>query len=171
MDGLLTKAVRVGGVYIQDEVNALAPELTFKIHSLLDKDNKITLNENGGEEIRAHEKFGFIATMNEGTEGVKEMNEAFRDRFDVIFIFDYDKNVEERRVKNDSIRAVADLLRARLGQDLSMWVSTRGMIQFQDNIKMFGLDAAREFFVGKFKPEERAAVREVVERVTDAGES
>ena len=105
--------------------------------------------------------------MNEGTEGVKEMNEAFRDRFDVIFIFDYDKNVEERRVKNDSIRAVADLLRARLGQDLSMWVSTRGMIQFQDNIKMFGLDAAKEFFVGKFKPEERAAVREVLERVTD----
>ena len=37
----------------------------------------------------------------------------------------------------------------------------------QDNIKMFGLDAAKEFFVGKFKPEERAAVREVLERVTD----
>lgn len=85
-DGVLTEAVRTGNWVVFDEINAALPEILFSLHSLLDDDRKLFLQEKDGEVVSPHKSFRFFATMNptEDYEGTKEMNKALLSRFSAV---------------------------------------------------------------------------------------
>jgi midasin (ATPase involved in ribosome maturation) len=64
IDGLLTRAMREGHWVVLDEINMMLPEITARLHSLMDDDKMIVLTEKDGEIVRPHESFRLFATIN-----------------------------------------------------------------------------------------------------------
>ncbi len=71
-----------GGFCILDEINMARNEAIAVLHSLLD--HRRMLDVPGYERIRLHPATRFIATMNEGYAGTRELNEALLSRFVVL---------------------------------------------------------------------------------------
>jgi len=71
-----------GGFCILDEINMARNEAMAVLHSLLD--HRRILDVPGYERIRLHPATRFIATMNEGYAGTRELNEALLSRFVVL---------------------------------------------------------------------------------------
>lgn len=71
-----------GGFCILDEINMARNEAMAVLHSLLD--HRRMLDVPGYERIRIHPAARFIATMNEGYAGTRELNEALLSRFAVL---------------------------------------------------------------------------------------
>lgn len=86
--GPLAKAMRDGGIFLMNEVDLLAPDVMAGLNSVLDG-SPLCIAENGGEVIKPHSMFRFVATANSnGTgdntglyQGVLRMNMAAADRF------------------------------------------------------------------------------------------
>ena len=77
--GLLVEAMEVGGFYEFGEGNTSRPEVAIAMHSILDDNRKVDVNNY--KLVKAHEDFRFFLTMNLNYEGCNELNKAFRDRF------------------------------------------------------------------------------------------
>ena len=164
VDGLLTLIVRHGGVFCCDEVNAMPREFSFKLHGLLDDERRLVLTEHDPPEIiPAHPNFFFVATMNPGAEGTRELNEAFADRFDIVMNFDYDDRIESEIINNSSIRAFAKKIRKKVVRGIDTTVSTRMLKQFERNIGILDKQTAMQLFMNKFEVDEKKTVREVLE--------
>ena len=71
-----------GGFGVLDEINMAKNEALAVLHATLDFRRAIDMP--GYERIRLHEATRFIATMNYGYEGTRELNEALASRFLVI---------------------------------------------------------------------------------------
>lgn len=165
-DGVLTKFVRYGGIFVCDEINASNAGILFILHALLDDERKLVLVQKDGEVITAHPDFWFVATMNPDYEGTKPLNPALKDRFQLILNFDYDTKVEGKLVKDERILKLASQLRPMYakGEILSP-ISTRCLIYFEQNIRIFGEDTAKKIFLSKFSAEESRAIDSVMELV------
>jgi GTPase SAR1 family protein len=165
VDGLLTKFVRNGGVFVIDELNSGSPDLMFFLHPLLDDEKKIVLLNNGGEVIHAHKNFYLVATMNPDYEGTKPLNQALQDRFEIIE-FDYDEKVERKLISSRKLLKFAQRIRDtfRKGEIVTP-LSTRGLISYEKNLSLFGKNIARTLLLNKFKTEERQSVGEVFDLV------
>ena len=163
-DGLLTTFVRKGGVVVLDEANFCPPEILGALHSLTDDERKLTLVANDSEVIHAHKDFFLIATINPDYEGTRPLNEAFRDRFKVVLFFDYDINVEKKLISDDKLRKLASKLRImKTKGEIVTPVSTRSLIQFEQNSKLYGHELALDFFLNKFKSFEREPIKNVLD--------
>lgn len=81
-DGPITAAAKIGGFVVLDEINMAKNEALSILHSTLD-DRKI-LDLPGYDLIKLHPMTRFIATMNYGYLGTRELNEALVSRFMVI---------------------------------------------------------------------------------------
>lgn len=81
-DGPITSVAKLGGFAILDEVNMSKNEALSILHSTLD-DRRI-LDVPGYDLINLHPMTRFIATMNYGYLGTRELNEALVSRFMVI---------------------------------------------------------------------------------------
>jgi MoxR-like ATPase len=162
-DGIVTYAVRNGGVVVLDEVNAAAPEQMFVIHQLLDADRTLTLTQTGegGERIQAHKNFFCVATMNPSSyAGTRELNKAFLDRFDVVLNFTWNYEIEKKLIDDDEkLLSFARNVR-QLYQSLQITtpVTTRTLIQFKRNQALLGTEIACEVLKGKFPAEEHSAI-------------
>jgi len=166
VDGMLTKMVREGGVFVGDEINGTAPEILFFLNMLLDDERKVVLRQHNGEEIIAHKDFIFVATINPSDmvvyEGVKRMNIALVDRFDLILTINYSKEVEKKLIKNEKLLKLANELRtAFMGGRLNVPVSTRALLQYEANEKLYGKELAMISFINKFPSEEKSIVKEI----------
>lgn len=80
--GPILKCAKYGGFGILDEINMAKNEAVAALHSTLDHRRMIDVS--GYEKIRLHPKTRFIATMNYGYVGTRELNEALASRFVVI---------------------------------------------------------------------------------------
>jgi MoxR-like ATPase len=178
MDGILTAAVRHGKVCLLDEVNSLKPEVAFAIHGLLDHRRELVLSEkpdeNGNPEVVvAHENFGLIAAGNPFYEGVRMMNEAFRDRFAVQLNLGYIKELDvaviDRHPMTEAlshenqiavkhfVQKVRDACKAGA---IHSDVSTRAFLDFVQNISVHTFQSSRVMFLARFDDEaEQNAVR------------
>jgi len=165
-DGVLTRLMRYGGLLVVDEINACPPELLFCLHGVLDDERKIVLTQKDGEVVFAHPEFWLVATMNPDYEGTKPLNEALKDRFSVVLNYDYDKRVERQLIKDAKLLELASKLRAMYispQHEILTPVSTRMLMQYEENLATYGYILAREFFLNKFDPTERKAVESVME--------
>jgi len=167
-DGVLTKFMKNGGIFVCDEINACSPEILFMIHSLLDDERRIVLTQKDGEIVKAHKDFFFASSMNPDYEGTQKMNQALVDRFQAILNFDYNKAVENKVVSDPKLLDVSDRLRkCYINQEIETPISTRALIQFEDNKQTFGEDVARTMFINRFALEEQKQVKEILSIVMD----
>lgn len=99
-DGVLIQAMKKGSWIVLDEINACLPEILFVLHSLLDEDRSVMINEKDGEVVKPAKGFRFFATMNPSDEyaGTKELNKAFMSRFPIILDFDYVDAQQEKKL-------------------------------------------------------------------------
>ena len=137
-DGILTKAMREGHICVLDELNAITPDASFIIHSLLDDEHKIALPN--GDIIEPHPNFRVFATINPDYEGTKSLNRAFLDRFGILIFVQILKPANEVKLLQEragitkelatKLVAVAWLNRKAYGEGKTLTlISTRSLIQ------------------------------------------
>jgi hypothetical protein len=162
VDGIVTTLVRNGGVLLLDEVNFMKPDISAALHPLLDSRRTLTLVENGGEVIKAHEGFQAVACINPNYEGTRPLNEAFKNRFGIHLEYTYEGNNEDILVENrPALLELADKLRiARENGTIATPVSTNSLMEFGEFVEDLGLEFAISNFVNKFDIDERAAIKE-----------
>ena len=80
--GPVYTAAQAGGFTVLDEINMAKSEAMAVLHATLDF--RRTIDVPGYERIQLHPATRFIATMNYGYSGTKELNEALVSRFAVI---------------------------------------------------------------------------------------
>ncbi len=81
-ESYVAKAIRSGGAVVFEEINFAKPQYLAFLNSLLDDNGFVRLDN--GEVIRRHRNFRFLATMNLGYFGTKELNQALYNRFHCI---------------------------------------------------------------------------------------
>ncbi len=151
VDGPLTKALRNGFVFVLDEYDTLDPAVSVGLHAVLEG-RPLVIAENGGELVRPHPNFRFVACGNTAGQGdesslysaTMQQNLATLDRFRVFEVSyveeqaelkllldslpDMNKAIAEKMVK------IANAIRARhLGTDasyLSVTMSTRTLLRW-----------------------------------------
>ncbi|MGM8936882.1 AAA family ATPase [Pseudomonas neustonica] len=93
VDGPLTKAMRNGYLFVLDEYDTLDPAVSVGLHAVLEG-RPLVIAENGGEVIRPHPNFRFIACGNTSGQGdesalyaqTMQQNLATMDRFRVFTV-------------------------------------------------------------------------------------
>jgi MoxR-like ATPase len=163
-DGVLTRFVRTGGIFVCDEINAAPPEVLFLLHGLLDDGRQIVLRQKDGEVLKAHENFWFVATMNFDYEGTKPLNQALLDRFQVNLTYEYSDKVEKKLVTDPYLIEFAKAIRKMHAKNMiASPCSTRQLIQFEANSKLYGARVAKEILVNRFEQQDRKAIKEALE--------
>lgn len=174
VDGAVTRLVRAGGVLLIGEVNTLAKNVQQFLMPLLDYRRSITIMENGNEVIKANDNLLIIADMNPNYRGTSLMNEAWKDRFEIKLNYGYDKSIEKKILKSESLIDLAYGMRSRSrGADeiattdsntiFDTPVSTRILKTFEKLATGLNFDFACEVFVNNFDQNERPAVRMLLE--------
>ncbi|KAK7028133.1 AAA ATPase midasin [Paramarasmius palmivorus] len=88
-DGPLVEAMRLGGVFLLDEISLADDSVLERLNSVLEPSRTIVLAEKGGDEtaVQAEQSFKLVATMNPGGDyGKKELSPALRNRFTEIWV-------------------------------------------------------------------------------------
>ena len=165
MDGPVTRLVREGGVLLVDEVNFATAAFLAVLHPLLDSRRVLSLLDHEGEVIRAHPEFQVVAAYNPRYRGTRPLNEAFLNRFAMKLPFPYLPEVEKELVQiAPTLIDVATQLRRSHDQgEINTPVSTNMLMEFEDFAQDLGYAWASENFLSAFQPEERAAVKNVLE--------
>jgi len=161
--GFLPRAMRMGALCLIDEIDGMEPSVAFAIHQLMEDEGRLVLLQNGGEIIKPHPRFRLIATANtlgHGDEtglytGTHVLNEAFLDRFAVVFKMSYmDERREASIIRKRTPGCNADLARkmTRMAgevreaieqEELYCTFSTRRLIDFARKYSQLGdLEAA-----------------------------
>lgn len=148
-DGILLQAMKQGHWLICDEINVALPEILFVLHSLLDDDKFVVVASHSGEVVRPHKDFRFFATMNPVEEyaGTKELNKAFKSRFNIVLEMQYPPKKEEIEIvaqhtglDNLSIAKMVDVAtiirRAKKAEKLFYTCSTRDLIHWAKVTKL-----------------------------------
>lgn len=143
MDGVLLQAMKEGKFLIVDEINAALPEILFVLHSLLDDERAVLVAQHMGEVVKPHPDFRFFATMNPVDEyaGTKDLNKAFKSRFNIIISMDYPEAKIEAQVvaaktgvKQEVANVMVDIARqvrdAKGRGEIFYTCSTRDLIQW-----------------------------------------
>jgi MoxR-like ATPase len=172
MDGVLTRAVRVGKVCLLDEINSLKPEVAFAIHGLLDHRRELVLTDkpdaNGDPEVVvAHKDFGLIAAGNPFYEGVRVMNEAFRDRFAVQLHLGYHTELDVAVLRDNTAVSKLDAKQAVAleqfiakvrtsvkNKAINSDVSTRAFLDLAENMAVHTFQTARTMFLTRFNDDD-----------------
>ena len=81
-ESFVTKAIRDGGAVVFQEINFANPQHLAFLHSLLDDNGFVRLDN--GETVKRSPHFRFFATMNIGYFGTRELNQATRNRFNAF---------------------------------------------------------------------------------------
>lgn len=102
VDGIVTHAVRNGGILVLDEMNAAGQEVLFALHSLLDDTHSLVLVENDNQVVKKHELCRIFATMNPADcplyPDTQMLSEALKSRFGIWMQVHYMKAADELKV-------------------------------------------------------------------------
>lgn len=111
VDGVLPTAMRKGYWILFDELDFAEPAVLSLLHPVLEQNPMLTLKENGGEIIKPHALFRVFATANSigamsdrsaAYEGTNTMNEAFLDRWQVLFVDNLPAKEEIKVIRNEA---------------------------------------------------------------------
>ncbi|KAK5577473.1 hypothetical protein RB653_002414 [Dictyostelium firmibasis] len=90
VDGPLVEAMKQGDYFLIDEISLAEDAVLERLNSVLEPSRLLVLAEKGGieiEELRGHQEFRILATMNPGGDfGKKELSPAMRNRFTEIWV-------------------------------------------------------------------------------------
>lgn len=130
-DGPLVEAMRVGEVFLLDEISLADDSVLERLNSVLEPSRTITLAERGGDDlehptIQAANGFKMVATMNPGGDyGKKELSPALRNRFTEIWVPSVDDRNDLELIvdslwKHDALKCYTVLV-----LDFVEWLCTR----------------------------------------------
>jgi len=159
-DGVLLKAMREGYWLIVDEINSALPEILFVLHPLLDDSKEVLVTNNENEIVKPHKDFRFFATMNPVDEyaGTKELNKAFKSRFDIVLQMGYPNSTVEQEIIMSRtkvsleqafvmVNLASRVRKMKEKEEIFYTLSTRDLIQWGNLTKNFGLDNALELSI------------------------
>jgi MoxR-like ATPase len=177
IDGLLTAALRRGeALVLFDELNFWPPGVTGFLHSLTDRqrylvvyDHIVEYEDPDGsvqampEIVKAAKGTLFVGAYNPRYEGTFRVNQAFENRFNLHFKWDYSERVELSLVSLPTLRMIAkELRRMHATGEISVPVSTNRLMFFQQMADDLGLSAAVDNFLSYFEGSEHEAVKNVL---------
>jgi hypothetical protein len=111
-DGLVTTAVRNGGILLLEEMNATGQEVWFALHGLLDGSRALVLVENDNQVVRQHPWCQVFSTFNPAEyaslyPGTKELSAAYLRRWTSVRV-DFPTREAERRILLDRFPEYAE---------------------------------------------------------------
>jgi len=181
IDGLLTRAVKNGWMFVADEINAADEEAVMPLNGLTeDRDSRYLTIEEKSEVIEPHPRFRFVATRNPITyAGVSEMNAALESRAYVVN-FDYHESAAIEEIirqntdmaENESEKAVKQLVSLaqdirrmeQEGTQLVTQVSTRDLLKVGRLTDIMSVrDATKTVLLGIADPADEQSIREMIE--------
>lgn len=181
IDGLLTRAMREGLWVVLDEINMMLPEITARLHSLLDDDKMIVLTEKDGEIVRPHKNFRLFATINPSGEygGTKELNRAFMSRFPIVSeVFASHKEAEILKERTDAdlttvrtvVKFIKEVRKAKKEDKITFYPSTRDAISACELVKA-GIPLGRAVYMSIIQkaPKEEQKVLAEFATIIDQG--
>jgi nitric oxide reductase NorQ protein len=181
VDGLLTRAVKNGWMFVADEINAADPDALMPLNGLTeDRDSRYLTIEEKSEVIEPHERFRFVATRNPVSyAGTTDMNSALESR---AYIIEYDYHEKEALVEiinnrtdivgNESksaLNSLVDLAQAirqqeQQGTQYVTKISTRDLIKIGRLTDIMPIrNAAKTVMLGVADPTDKTAIREEIE--------
>nr|MDO8086208.1 AAA family ATPase [Candidatus Sigynarchaeum springense] len=165
-DGPLPSIIRATnehsmGILIINELNALTTNAQLGLNPLLDKQQCIILTQNNNERVQvqpgAH--LLILASMNPDILGVNELQEAVRDRSNIVLFFDYptvEKEADlvhkltgldvETAKRFTSVISECRLLKTR-DRQITQAPSTRGLLDWINYAPVLGTEIAFELAV------------------------
>lgn len=159
VDGAVTSIVRHGGVLLLNEINFMPERISTVLFSLLDSRRSITLMDHKSETIKAHDDVLIIADMNPGYEGTRPLNKAFRNRFSIQMVWDYDPKVENKLVGSKTLMKIAKDIRAQaVNGEYTTPMGTNMLIEFEQIATGLGYDFAVQNIANHFTDTERDSV-------------
>lgn len=164
--GPLAIAVKEGHWFLVDEFDLMDPGTVAGLNPVLDG-SPLVIPENGGEVVKPHPKFRFIATANSNGngdetglyQGITRQNGALMDRFTMIRVEYPDRKVEEEIIMNavpdmksgigkvvlkgmlDVAKEIRDLFRAGGASQMDVTFSTRTLVRWA---RFFTVVASRQ---------------------------
>jgi Holliday junction resolvasome RuvABC ATP-dependent DNA helicase subunit len=172
IDSPIVEVIRNGGVLNIGEIDKLAKNVKHFFLTLLDHRRSITLTAHLGEEIVASKDLLIIADFNPNYRGSVALPEQLADRFQIKLHYDYDRSLESQYIKSSALLDLAFGMRSTsVGQYESSDRSTvfetpitgRILKTFEKVAKDLSYDLACEIFANNFTPEERPAVKMLLE--------
>lgn len=119
-------AIKYGGAIVFEEINFAKPQHLAFLNSLLD-DNGFVILDNG-EKIKRHPNFRFMATMNYGYAGTRELNSATYNRFNYVY---YTPDLPIPAIKEMLKKRVPDC-EPELPKIISIYEKIKTFLQNQD---------------------------------------
>lgn len=115
--GPLTLAMKYGGLFLFNEIDLTSPEIAAGLHGVLDG-SPLCIAENGGEIVKPHPLFRFVATANTNAagdetglyQGTQRQNLAFADRF-IFCELGYPDELTEEKLLADKFPVLPENLR------------------------------------------------------------
>lgn len=173
VDSQIVNLVRNGGILNLGEIDKLAKNAKHFVLPLLDFSRVITLLAHKGEVIKAHKDLLIIADYNPAYRGSQPLPEQLADRFEIKLHYDFDRSVESKYVSSSSLLDLAYGMRSTsVGATESYSssstifetpITSRILKTFEKISKELSYDLACEIFANNFTPEERPAVRMLLE--------
>ncbi|MBN2150511.1 MAG: AAA family ATPase [Candidatus Lokiarchaeota archaeon] len=165
-DGPLPSIIRAAnehamGILIVNELNALTTNAQLGLNPLLDKQQCVILTQNNNErvQVRPGAHLLILASMNPDILGVNELQDAVRDRSNIVLFFDY-PTVEreadlvhrltglelETATRFTSVINECRLLKTR-DRQITQAPSTRGLLDWVNYSPVLGTEVAYELAV------------------------
>lgn len=161
VDGIVTDFLKNGGILLFNEINFLPDKISTALFSLFDERRNITLLDNNNEVVEAGpQPLLLAADCNPEYLGTRPLNQAFRNRFAIKSVWDYDRNIEKKLVLCDPLLDLAFKIRG--SEEIETPCSTNMLQEFIGSYKTMGEKFAIDVFVNTFSPEERPAVRQLI---------
>lgn len=143
VDGPLTRAARIGGILLLDEINAADANTAAALNAVMEQEDTRSLTiPQTGEVVEPHPEFGVIATANPGYQGTYELNDAFEGRFrhvqleyvpeDIEVEIIFEQTTLDRRKQDEIERLVEFATRLReayMGGELTTPITTRELVR------------------------------------------
>ena len=179
-DGILTRCMREGKVFIGEEANAMSSAVSLCFYSPMDFKREVVLTKKDGEVVKAHPDFRIVFTGNLGYRGTEKFNPAVQNRVAEWVEVPYlsqeieaqllirETGVDKAVAKN--MVGVAAAVRANRDKSGFAPLSTRCMINWAEKVKKGGFEpliAAETTIIPTLAetPKERDIVREFVKSV------
>lgn len=190
VDGPLPDAAKHGHWILADEFDSAPPQVTFLLHSALERPRQLTLMDKEGHDVEFNQNFRFIATANtlgygDSTglyAGTGPMNEALLDRFGVVIRVDYPKKdaevailVERTGIKHPVAALMVDVatkVREAQRNDTTMVsLSPRRLIMWASKTRRLGdpMRAARVTLLNKLPKDDCTFIEGLVQRHFGSG--
>ena len=171
-DSVYVDIIRHGGVLQFEEIDQLSDNVQFYLHSLADGSRSITLTAHNYEVVKAHPDLLILGSYNPSYRRRKPLSESWADRFQMKLEYENDRFIESQYIQSEAlldlmyqIRSTSVSTATQSNKSTIFETPTTGRmgLTFEKIAKELSFDLACEVFANNYTPEERPAIRMLLE--------